>query len=166
MGYIEKNLVPGETVVYKTHLSWIVLIRPALAALLLAAIGAAIVYEALVPGISPPWHTAMIVAGAVLLVAAIVRFMAGVVRKNSTEVAVTNRRVLIKIGVAARRSVEVLLSKVESINVEESMMGRTLGYGSVIIRGTGGTFETFETIARPNEFRQKVQQQIGSAAAQ
>ena len=61
-----------------------------------------------------------------------------------------------------RKSIEVLLPKVESIGVDESGLGRIFGYGSVIIRGTGGTFETLGKIAHPNEFRRQVQQQIGS----
>jgi hypothetical protein len=51
---------------------------------------------------------------------------------------------------------------VESIGVEEPLLGRMLGYGSVVVRGTGGTFETFSGIAHPNEFRRRVQQQIGN----
>jgi uncharacterized membrane protein YdbT with pleckstrin-like domain len=76
-------------------------------------------------------------------------------------VAVSSKRVLIKSGFINRKSIEVLLPKIESIGVDESGLGRILGYGSVIVRGTGGTFETFDRIAHPNEFRQQVQQQIG-----
>jgi hypothetical protein len=54
---------------------------------------------------------------------------------------------------------------VESIGVDESFVGRILGYGGVIVRGTGGTFETFDKIARPNELRLKVQQQTGNAVS-
>ena len=48
----------------------------------------------------------------------------------------------------------------ESIGVEESVMGRMLGFGTVIIHGTGGTPEVFNIIAHPLEFRTQVQQQI------
>ena len=51
----------------------------------------------------------------------------------------SNKRVLIKTGIVARKSIEVLLNKVESIGVEESGLGRVLGYGTVVVRGTGGT---------------------------
>ena len=90
--------------------------------------------------------------------------MQGIVRRNATEVAVSNKRVLIKTGVLARKSIEVLLGKVESIGVQESAMGRMLGYGSVVVRGTGGTFETFHNISHPDEFRRQVQGQIGNYA--
>jgi hypothetical protein len=55
-----------------------------------------------------------------------------------------------------------MLGRVESIGVEETVMGRTLGYGTVILRGTGGTPETFVQIANPQEFRRQVQEQIGN----
>jgi uncharacterized membrane protein YdbT with pleckstrin-like domain len=74
--------------------------------------------------------------------------------------AVTNRRVLIKTGIASRRTLDLMLSRVESIGVEESTFGRMLGYGSVIVRGTGGTPEPFVMIAHPQDFRRAVQQQI------
>ena len=73
------------------------------------------------------------------------------------------KRVLIKTGLFSRRSIEVLLPKVESIGVDESVFGRMLGYGTVIVRGTGGTFETFDKIAHPGELRKQVQQQTGTA---
>ena len=55
------------------------------------------------------------------------------------------------------------MSRIESIAVEESAMGRLLGYGTVIVRGTGGTPEVFEKIAHPLEFRAQVQSQIAGA---
>ena len=80
--------------------------------------------------------------------------------RNATEMTVTNKRVFVKVGLAARRTIELLLSRVESIGVEESVMGRMLGYGTVIVHGTGGTPEVFNMIAHPLEFRTQVQQQI------
>ena len=160
MGYIENNLVPGETVLYKTRLHWIVLVGPLLLSIFLAALGIA----ALVGGykVADQSRTGLVAGGALLLMAAVIVLAIGLVRRNATEVAVSNKRVLIKHGFVARKSIEVLLAKIESIGVNESFGGRMLGYGSVIVRGTGGTFETFNTIAHPNEFRRQVQQQIGA----
>jgi hypothetical protein len=107
----------------------------------------------------------MIFVGLLLLLRAAILISLGLIRKNSTEVAVSSKRVLIKSGFINRKSIEVLLPKIESIGVHESGLGLMLSYGSVIVRGTGGTFETFGRIARPNEFRRQVQQQIGSSEA-
>jgi uncharacterized membrane protein YdbT with pleckstrin-like domain len=165
LGYIENNLIPGETVLYKTRLHWIVVIGTLVAGVLLASVGLVFVvggYEASAKGGS---YAGMIIVGLLLLIGAAVFIGVGLIRRNSTEVAVSNKRVLIKTGFISRKSIEVLLSKVESIGVDESVLGRILGYGTVIVRGTGGTFETFPKIAHPNEFRRQVQQQIGSVEA-
>jgi uncharacterized membrane protein YdbT with pleckstrin-like domain len=163
--YIEKNLVPGETVLYKTRLHWIVLIGPLMLAILLASAGIACIVLGSRATDQDNLYRWMVIGGITLLVVAAIVLAVGLVRRSSTEVAVSNKRVLIKRGYVARTSIEVLLSKVESIGVDEPVAGRMLGYGSVIIRGTGGTFETFDRIAHPNEFRRQVQQQIGSPEA-
>jgi uncharacterized membrane protein YdbT with pleckstrin-like domain len=161
LDYIESNLVPGEKVLYKTRLHWIVQIWPVLMVLVVGGTGLVFViggYEVSGKGNS---YTGMIIVGLFFLVGAAILLGVGLIRKNSTEVAVSNKRVLIKTGFITRKSIEVLLLKVESIGVNESFVGRALGYGSVVIRGTGGTLETFGKIANPNEFRKQVQQQIG-----
>jgi uncharacterized membrane protein YdbT with pleckstrin-like domain len=84
----------------------------------------------------------------------------GLLKRNATEMAVTNKRVIVKSGLADRRTIELLLPRIESIAVEEPALGRLLGYGTVIVRGTGGTPEVFPQIARPLEFREQVQRQI------
>ena len=98
--------------------------------------------------------------GAACLVLGAIFFGIGLVRRNATEMAVTNRRVIVKSGLADRRTIELLLPRIESIAVEEPALGRLLGYGTVIVRGTGGTPEVFPQIAQPLEFREQVQRQI------
>ena len=164
MGYIENNLVPGEQVIYKTGYHWIVILWSMVLSILFAVLGVAALYEAFSNNEKANYKQAFEIGGSVALILAAIILMQGIVRRNSTEVAVSNKRVLIKTGVLARKSIEVLLGKVESIGVEESAMGRMLGYGSVVVRGTGGTFETFHNISHPDEFRRQVQGQIGSAA--
>ena len=164
MGYIENNLVPGEQVIYKTGYHWIVIFWSIVLSLIFAALGAGALYEAFLDSARADYKQAFEIGGSVALSVGAIILMQGIVRRGSTEVAVSNKRVLIKTGVLARKSIEVLLGKVESIGVEESAMGRMLGFGSVVVRGTGGTFETFHNISHPDEFRRQVQGQIGSAA--
>lgn len=169
MGYADNNLVPGETLIYKTRHHWAVLLGPALVAVLLFAAGVSLLVglyaEKNGKGGQGANNSAategMTAAGAILLVAAIATFAYGLAKRNATEMAVTNRRVLIKTGMASRRTLDLMLSRVESIGVEETFLGRMLGYGSVIVRGTGGTPEPFVMIAHPQEFRRNVQEQIG-----
>jgi uncharacterized membrane protein YdbT with pleckstrin-like domain len=82
---------------------------------------------------------------------------AGWIRRRSSEFAVTNKRVIIKLGVLTTRSMELLLSKIEGITVTQSIMGRMFGFGEIIVTGSGGTQEPFDNIQAPLDFRQAVQ---------
>ena len=82
------------------------------------------------------------------------------IRVRSAEFAVTNRRVMIKLGVMQRRTVETMLNKVEGVAVDQTLAGRVFNYGTITVTGTGGTRETFERIANPLEFRRRVQAEI------
>ncbi len=153
MSYVEKNLISGEKLIYRTGIHWIVLFWPFVFAVVLAGAGIAVyVYR----------NDLVLVTAGAIAIAAVILIVAGV-RRNSTEMAVTNRRVIIKTGIASRRSLEIMLAKVESIGIDESAGGRMLGYGTVTIHGTGGTPEPFRLIAHPGEFRRQVQQQIDVA---
>jgi uncharacterized membrane protein YdbT with pleckstrin-like domain len=165
LSYVEQHLIPGESIQYQTKLHWIVMLGHAVIAILLALLAIAIPIiwaslEAKTKGHSVP--------GAVYLFALLcfliggTLFLVGLLRRRATEMAVTNKRVIVKTGIADRRTVEILLSRIESVAVEEPALGRLLGFGTVTVRGTGGTPEVFEKIYHPLEFREQVQRQIGS----
>ena len=162
MSYVEANLVPGETVVYQTRLHWIVMLGHLVAGCLLLALpGVLLLYYALSQsGIEDRTLRIMEGGGIALLVCGIVVILMGMARRSATEMAVTNRRVVIKTGLANRKTIEMLLNKVESIEVSETAFGRILGYGSIVVIGTGGSPEPFHKVAHPLEFRSQVQQQI------
>lgn len=159
MSYARRNLIPGENIVYETRLHWIVLFwHTFLSILILLAPGIALIYY---------YHSgddnrSYMWLGAILIAAGVIVILIGMIRRNATEMAVTNKRVLIKVGILNRRTLEILLQKVESIEVEENFMGRILSFGTVVVRGTGGTPEPFPKIAHPLEFRRQVEQQINS----
>ena len=161
MSYIEATLVPGETVVYQTRLHWIVMLRHILLGLLLlAGSGALLSYLLNHPRLANTSEHLTEGGAAALLLCGIVAIVAGMVRRNATEMAVTTRRVVIKQGLVSRKTIEMLLTKIETIEVSEPMAGRMLGYGSITIVGTGGTSEPFHKMAHPLQFRSEVQQQL------
>jgi uncharacterized membrane protein YdbT with pleckstrin-like domain len=163
MSYVENNLISGENVVYRTGVHWSVLFGSAILVAIIAGAGIAVlVYRTDIAGNEIPVNDVTI-AGAVLIVVAAIIFGYSIVKKNATEIAVTDKRVIIKTGMTSRRSLEIMLAKVESIGIEESVAGRMLGYGTVVIHGTGGTPEPFRKIAHPSEFRMAVQQQVDAA---
>lgn len=87
-------------------------------------------------------------------------FIAPLIDKYTDEFAITNKRVIIKTGLISRRTLEMNLSKIESVNVDQGILGRILGYGTIRIIGTGGTKEAFPKIQKPLEFRRKFQELV------
>ena len=147
---------------YETRLHWIVMLGHALIAAVLALVGLSLLITpwSSVKGGEASFAGPLRWAGAASVLIAAIFFGVGLVRRSATEMAVTNKRVIVKSGLADRRTIELLLPRIESIAVEEPALGRLLGYGTVIVRGTGGTPEVFPQIARPLEFREQVQRQI------
>jgi Bacterial PH domain len=162
MSYVESNLVPGETVIYQTRLHWIVMLGHMIAGcLLFGVLGLLLLYYAFShTELESKTAHLMQGGGVALLVCGLIVILVGMARRNATEMAVTTRRVVIKTGLAGRKTIEMLLNKVESIEVNETSFGRMLGYGTIVVIGTGGTSEPFHNVAYPLEFRSQVQQQI------
>ena len=151
MKYVEQVLQPGETLVYATTLHWLVYLR----ALIFFAL--AIVCLVIARGVeSPGFDTALKIGAALLCVLGIVSALSALIRRATTELAVTDRRVIFKTGVFQRHTVEMNLSKVETVGVNQSILGRLLDYGTVIVRGTGGSFEPIPFIGEPLTFRNHI----------
>jgi uncharacterized membrane protein YdbT with pleckstrin-like domain len=150
MKYVERVLQPGETLVYLTSLHWLVYLR-AIELLMLAvasAIGSAFV--------SNDYALVLQALAALLGLLALIAGLHALIRRASTELAVTDRRVIYKAGVLRRHTMEMNRSKVETVGVDQSILGRILGYGTVIVRGTGGSFEPIPFIGEPLTFRSHI----------
>jgi uncharacterized membrane protein YdbT with pleckstrin-like domain len=85
-------------------------------------------------------------------------FIVPIIQYTSSEFAITNKRVIIKVGLISRRTLEMNLPKIETVNVNQGIFGRMLGYGTITVVGTGGTRESFPNITSPLEFRKKFQE--------
>lgn len=149
MSYVDKILEPGETVRYRTTVSWTIF-TPAI----LLAIGAAI--AATLAAIYSNVTTAGLFIAVVLALAALASFVPAWLRRWSTEIAVTDRRVILKRGLVRRHTVEMNMQKIESVDVDQTLIGRLFDYGSVSIRGTGSGFETLRMIDAPLRLRTTV----------
>lgn len=79
---------------------------------------------------------------------------------GSNEYVITNKRVVAKEGIISRRVVEMNLSKIESINVDQGILGRILGFGSFMMIGTGGTRENFELVENPVKIKRVFQELV------
>src|SRR5262249_19749595 len=99
MSYVEKHLIEGETLVYETGLHWVVLMGALFQALVFVILGVVLlVLYSENRGDGSETSTAMLAGGIVLLVIAAVCILAGIVKKNATEMAVTDKRVIVKVG--------------------------------------------------------------------
>ena len=146
MGYIDGNLIAGEQVVYRTRLHWLMFMAP----MLFTAVVLLPIAWFLANG---PWSS---FAWTPLALGLLV-LLATLIKRQSSDFAVTNKRVMMKVGVFSTRSVELLLNKIEAIAVNQSLIGRLFGYGDIVLTGSGGTREAFSNIQGPLEFRRAVQ---------
>lgn len=84
-------------------------------------------------------------------------FIKPVIDMWTSEFTITNKRVIIKTGLISINTVEINLQRIESVNVDQSILGRILGFGDIDIVGTGGTREKFSNIVNPLRFRKRFQ---------
>lgn len=150
MGYVERHLLPGERVVYKTRLHWVLFVRPALVTFLGIVLTVAI---GVVTRLEWLWYASLVVAIAGLGWGAL-----HAVELLTSEFAVTTTRLIFKVGLIGRYTTELLLGKVESIGVQQTLLGRLLNYGDLVVTGTGGVREVFPRVHDPIAFRNHVQQ--------
>jgi len=137
MTYIEQSLLKDEKIIFSTKLHPVVFLLPVL--LLAAGVflhftgySSIILYFALFSGIG-----------------ALVNFI-------SSEFSLTDKRVIGKTGFLRRKSVDLVLGKVESVKIDQDILGRLLNYGKVVVTGTGATQETFNNISNPLKLRSEV----------
>ena len=127
MGYVEQTLAEGEVIVHRARFHWL---YTAGAILWLVFLG--------------------------ILVIGVFMFFKMMIRKWTTEIVVTNRRLIYKLGWISRDSEEFSLSRIEEINLDQSIPGRILGYGRLTLHGTGMGSIELPTIAHPVAFRRAI----------
>ncbi|XUM23885.1 PH domain-containing protein [Bradyrhizobium oligotrophicum S58] len=149
--YIDEILQPGEKVLYSTNAHWM---------FYLPAIGAWIVVFGLLilsrMTVNDNLVMLCLATAAVIAIVALYWTVRAWFHRLTTETDVTNRRVVHKTGFIKRRTFEMALDKVESVDVNQTIMGRVLNYGDVTILGVGEGKETISTIAEPLAFRNAI----------
>jgi uncharacterized membrane protein YdbT with pleckstrin-like domain len=152
MRYVTRVLQPGETVVYATKLHWFVYLR----ALLLLIICVILAGAALFTADNQNLSLALGIAAVMFALLALSSGFRGFIRRATTELAVTDQRVIYKAGLLSRHTLEMNRAKVESVTVDQTMLGRIFGYGTIIVRGTGSTLEPIRNISDPLTFRSHI----------
>jgi membrane protein YdbS with pleckstrin-like domain len=146
--YTAATLQADERPLHKTTIHWMVLLVPCLAALFALILIGPMAMIASWKGATWVW---------LLLAIPIVIIGSAVLTVKTSELVITDRRVLIKVGFIRRQTFEMFISRIESVAVSQGMMGRFFNYGTVEIRGTGGSAESFATIVAPLQFRDAIQ---------
>jgi len=147
--YVDSVLAEGERIVYRAAIShWKFFLSYLAGSLFLAsALGAYIA------GSRAGASLAMV---AIALVIGLALMLSAIIRRQTTELVLTDRRIIMKRGLVSRDTVEMNLNKVESLHVNQGLMGRILGYGDVTVVGTGASLEPLRGISSPLELRKKL----------
>ena len=149
MRYIERILQPGETLVYAGKIHWIIYL-PAMVMLLVAVAALTQVGQGTLGWSWLDCRNRLCAwSGDSLLFSAWFK-------RWTTEIDVTDRRIVYKRGLIRRHTVEMNMDKVESVDVDQTVFGRLLDYGDITIRGTGIGIEPLRNIEAPLEFRNHV----------
>jgi uncharacterized membrane protein YdbT with pleckstrin-like domain len=156
MSYVRRVLQPGETVLALGEYHWIIYLRSIwfVAAGVIAHMLMTPIAAASAAGNSAKVLPGLVFAGFMILAA--ISFFRAWFLKWTTELAITNRRVIFKAGFIRRRTAEMNMDKVETVNVDQSVLFRFLDYGTIHIRGTGTGIEHLHQIAHPLELRSAV----------
>jgi membrane protein YdbS with pleckstrin-like domain len=153
MPYYTKVLQPDETVRVIGRLHWSVYVRGLIVILLACGI-AVLAWSARLP--NPDWQRYVGIAAAVIGAFGMLLLLAAWIRRRATEIVVTDRRVIFKRGLLTRHTVEMNVSKIETVDVEQGIGGRMWNYGTLMIRGTGAGFEPLEGVGSPIAIRNAI----------
>jgi uncharacterized membrane protein YdbT with pleckstrin-like domain len=147
MSYVKEVLQPGEKILFASTIHWLIYAP----AILLLIVAIAATFQTL-GGSELVWRGISLVCFAASLLSAARAWF----KRWTTEIAVTDRRIIYKRGFIRRHTIEMNMDKVESVDVNQSLLGRILGYGDVLVRGTGVGFEPLQMIESPIELRNAV----------
>jgi uncharacterized membrane protein YdbT with pleckstrin-like domain len=149
--YVERVLQPGEQVRHVATIHWITYV-PGFA-VLVVSLGVLYAAGLSLPGGEKIWQ----ILSAALAVFAIILIFRAWFHRWITEIAVTDRRVIYKTGFISRKTNEMHMDKVESVEVNQSILGRIFDYGDVTMVGTGDSrFNEIKTVASPIDLRNQI----------
>jgi len=167
MAYVRRSLAPGERLIYQAHFNWTYDLQSALWFALGLAPTAMRALEAagMIAGPDRPFGFAFssfaVAAGAIGFLLVVTRS----VHKWTTIAAVSDARLILKVGLISRATAEIALEKIESVAVRQTILGRILGFGRVTVRGAGVSVIEFPDLAEPAVFRRHIEEAVSIARA-
>ncbi len=161
MSYIQQNLTRDETIIAQARLHWVIFARPffwLVVTLLWLIVGAR--YEVLQFRLLPIVPPVYKVLAGITLFATVISALLTYIAYFTTEFSITNKRMVMKTGLMHRVTREVLLNRIESISIDQSLMGRLFNYGALLVTGVGGSWDPLAPLPDPLHLRNTVQEQI------
>lgn len=150
--YIERTLVPGESMLQTGRLHWIIYAH----AVIVALISLPFLFLLSIPNQQSPLFLEL--AAFLIFLIAVYSAIKAFIRKHSTEIAVTTRRFLVKRGFISRTVVEIATGQIESVIIRQSILGRILDYGTLIVAGTGSDIDPVSPVVAPLTLRRALDQ--------
>jgi membrane protein YdbS with pleckstrin-like domain len=144
MAYYTKVLQPDETVKVVGRLHWSIYIRAVIVLLIALGVAAGSFWLT-----DPDWRRYALLAGGVIGVLGLLLLLKAWIHRMATEVVVTDRRVILNRGLLRHHTMEMNMTRIEMVDVKQSLWGRIWGYGTVEIHGTGADIEPLEGIGSP-----------------
>ena len=157
MSYLQKQLMPDEKIIHIATLHWIIFLPGMLftglglfcsffgysvASFIMGSTQMAAIFGKIITG----GCLVCALAGLILLIGS-------TIRQSTTELAITNRRLIAKYGMISRSTFEIMINRVTGVNFDQTIMGRMLGYGTVLVHGAGGDISPFDVLANPQLFQ-------------
>ncbi len=166
--YVKRAMQPNETILYETQLHWIIYKMGIVITLLGFLVGRFVplpvkmfLGESIATMVAPA--TTYVAAGLIALGA--FQLIASYIRQISTELVITDQRVIAKHGFIATTSYELMMTKVEGATIEQSIGGRLLGFGTLMVKGTGGGISPIDHVANPYRFHSHLMNALHDAHA-
>lgn len=150
MGYIEKSLSSEETLVYKAHFHWFYYALAWVSLIITLGVAASVIYFSL----QNDWKGRFLLGTCAVALLTLLRCMLPI---WTTEIGVTNHRLVVKRGWLSRTTDELQLNAIEQVNLQQSIIGRIFDFGGVSVHGTGMDDLIVPVVAAPLDFLRAVE---------
>jgi uncharacterized membrane protein YdbT with pleckstrin-like domain len=169
MTYVEKVLAPDERVVYAASLHWIIYLQ----GLVFTIAGGLLAFYApninhYIFGANLSGHSLVKPIGFIALIivlCGIFMLLGAYIRQRSTELVITDMRVIAKYGFISRATFELMLSRVTGVNFDQTVLGRIMGFGTIVVHGAGGDISPVDLVADPQTFQNQLMAALEHAKA-
>jgi uncharacterized membrane protein YdbT with pleckstrin-like domain len=155
MSYIQKTLLPDERIMYWSQLHWVIYLK----GLTITIFGGLVGFNSewllatlVGPQMAHSYFKGLAACALGIVVIGVFFLLRAYVRQTTTELAVTNRRIIAKYGFISRTTFEIMISRITGANFDQTVVGRIMGFGTILVHGAGGEVSPIDLVADPERF--------------